>query len=62
MSNELFRRLQMSSPNLAKEVAQSQEAMEALRLMENGRLAAEYASTLVKAFPYLTVERTNDYH
>jgi len=59
MSNELFRRLQMSSPKLAKEVARSQEAMEVLRLMENGRLATEYANTLVKEFPYLTIERTN---
>lgn len=59
MSNELFRRLQLSSPKLAREVAQSQEAMEAIRLMENGRLASEYAKTLRKAFPYIFVERTH---
>ena len=57
MSNELFRRLQMSSPKLAREVSQSQEAMEAIRLMENGRLASEYANTLRKAFPYIFIER-----
>ena len=57
MSNELFRRLQMSSPNLAKEVARDQNVMEALRLMENGRLASEYANILIKHFPYLLIER-----
>ena len=59
MNNELFRRLQMSSPILAKEVARDQTVMEALRLMENGRLASEYANTLAKSFPYLLVERTD---
>ena len=59
MSNELFRRLQLSSPELAREVARSQEAMEAIRLLENGRLVADYAKALKKEFPFIMVGVNN---
>jgi len=60
MSNELFRRLQMSSPKLAKEIALNQKAMEAIRRMENLRIATEYAKILKHDFPFITIKNSNE--
>jgi len=60
MKNDLFRRLQMSSPHLAKEIAQNPKVMNQLTEMEAERIAAEFGQLLQEEIKGLIVERAND--
>ena len=57
--NELFKRLQQSSPDLAREIEQDPEAMAELDDMEAERVAAEIGSLLDEFIPGLIVENSN---
>lgn len=60
MKNDLFRRLQMSSPHLAKEIAQDPDSMHQLTEMEAERIAVEISQLLQEEIKGLTIEQQND--
>ena len=57
--NELFKRLQQSSPELARMVQQNPAAMAELDNMESERVAAEIGSLLKDFVSGLVVENRN---
>lgn len=59
MKNELFRRLQQSSPHLAQWIADNPEAMQQLDELEVERVVVELGQLLQEAVPGLIVEQRN---
>ena len=58
--NELFERLQKSSPQLAKKIAQTPAAMAELNDLEMERIVVEFGSLLEEVVTGLTIEKRNE--